>query len=46
MVQMVMNEDETLWKVLSMAVVLLRMRSDCFQPGPAQWIVDVGSLQS
>lgn len=25
---MVIDEDETLWKVLSMAVGLLRMRSD------------------
>lgn len=33
---MVINEDETFWKVLSMAAVLLRMRSDCFQPGPEQ----------
>lgn len=43
---MVIKEDETLWKVLSMAVVLLRMRRDCFQAGPEQWAVDVGSLQS
>lgn len=42
---MVINEDEALWKVLSMAVVLLRMRSDCFQPVPEQWVVDVGSLK-